>query len=360
MLELNVRKRRASFTLAADIRLGARASGLFGVSGAGKTSLLNFIAGLESPDEGRIRLDDIVLWDGAARVNLPPERRAIGYVFQEARLFPHLTVRSNLLYGPRARHAKIQPREFDAVVHLLGIEPLLVRRPRTLSGGEKQRVAIGRAVLSGPKLLLMDEPLASLDTTRRADILGYVRRLHDELSIAMLYVSHAAEEIAALAEEVVVLAAGQVIAVGRPDDVLLIPEGSRSLQALAQSTVLATRVVGQRTNSGLTLLQHGDTTLKVPQLSLPPGAPVTLRVHARDVVLARTTPVGLSIRNVLSGTIREITPLDVAHVRVSIDVGPEWLDAIVTRDALVDLELKTGDAIFALIKASSIEVAASG
>lgn len=357
MLELNVRKRRSNFTLAADVRLGAGASGLFGPSGAGKTSLLNFIAGLEAPDEGRIRLDDVVLWDDAARINLAPERRAIGYIFQDARLFPHLTVRSNLLYGVRARRAKPNARTFDAVVQLLGIERLLTRRPRTLSGGEKQRVAIGRAVLSAPKLLLMDEPLASLDATRRVDILGYIRRLLDELPIAMLYVSHTAEEIAVLAREVVVLSAGRVMTVGSPDDVLLIPEGERNLQALMHSTLVTARVAERQPDPGLTLLEHGCDRLKVARLSLPAGTRVALRIHARNVVVARGTPAGVSIRNVLPGRIARITAVDATNVEVAIDIGPELLAALITRDALADLRLQPGEEVFALIKANAIESA---
>lgn len=359
MLELRVRKELSHFTLTADVTLTTRASGLFGASGSGKTTLLNIIAGLASADEGRIQLDDLVLWDSGAKIDLPPERRGIGYVFQEARLFPHLRVRENLLYGPRARRIPVPTERFDAVVELLGIGPLLTRYPRTLSGGEKQRVAIGRAVLSQPRLLLMDEPLASLDLTRRADILGYVRRLRDELHIAMLYVSHSAEEIAALTDEVVVIETGRVVAVGRPDDVLLLSDGHRPLHALAQSALLTARVVEHLREVGLTLVEHERGRLKVPLLDVPPGASVRLRVHARDVVLTRVSPESLSIRNVLTGTIQRIEPTDVANVRVTLKVGADELTAIITRDAVRELQLRDGEDIFVLIKASSIEASAT-
>ena len=203
------------FRLAASFDFGGGVTALFGDSGAGKTSLINAIAGLARPDRGRIAFDGEPLFDSARRIFVPAERRRFGYVFQEGRLFPHLSVRRNLLFSrwfDRKPHAQ---GEFDHVVDLLGLAPLLERRPALLSGGEKQRVAIGRALLMQPRLLLLDEPLASLDAARKEEILVYLVRLRDELSIPMIYVSHVVQEVQRLASNVVVLADGRVAASGQ-------------------------------------------------------------------------------------------------------------------------------------------------
>jgi molybdate transport system ATP-binding protein len=190
---------------------------LFGPSGAGKTTLVNMIAGLVTPDRGRIALDDIVLFDSATRTNLPAHRRRIGYVFQEGRLFPHLSVAQNLDYGRWMSGLPADAAETDRVIALLDIRPLLARRPGKLSGGERQRIAVGRALLMQPRLLLLDEPLASLDARRKADILPYLERLRDEAMVPMVYVSHHADEVRRIATSVVRIEAGRVMAVGGPE-----------------------------------------------------------------------------------------------------------------------------------------------
>lgn len=215
MLDLKIQKNQGGFLIDAAFQsIGAGVTALFGRSGAGKTSIINMVAGLVRPDKGRIVLNDRPLFDSEKGINLPPERRRIGYVFQEGRLFPHLTVRANLSYGmdlipPDRRYA-----DLDQVVALLGIEPVLSRRPAKLSGGEKQRVAIGRALLTSPSLLLMDEPLASLDAERKAEVLPFISRLSREFSIPILYVSHSLEEIKNLADTLVLMEAGRVVAAG--------------------------------------------------------------------------------------------------------------------------------------------------
>ena len=213
MIEVDVEKRLDAFTLAA--RFTARGEGitaLYGRSGAGKTTLVNMLAGLVRPDRGRIAVAGEVLFSSHEGIDLPPERRRLGYVFQEGRLFPHYSVRGNLVYG-RRRAAGAAPG-FDALVRLLGLEALLDRRVGDLSGGEKQRVAIGRALLAEPRLLLMDEPLASLDAARKAEILPFIERLRGELGIPVIYVSHAMEEILRLADTLVLMAEGRIAAVG--------------------------------------------------------------------------------------------------------------------------------------------------
>ena len=214
MLALEVEKQLGAFALAVRFQIAGGVTALFGPSGAGKTSLVNMIAGLLKPDRGCIVLDQTTLFDAAKAVNVPPHRRQIGYVFQEGRLFPHLSVRQNLDYGRRMSGRPRDPTEFERIVALLGIAHLLQRRPRMLSGGERQRVAIGRALLMRPRLLLLDEPLASLDAGHKGEILPYLVRLRDEAAIPMVYVSHIAAEVRQIATTVVRLDEGHVTAAG--------------------------------------------------------------------------------------------------------------------------------------------------
>ena len=214
MLDLDVAKRLGDFTLAAKFEVASGATALFGPSGAGKTTIANLIAGLLTPDRGRIALDDAVLFDATARIDVPPHRRRVGYVFQEGRLFPHMSVRRNLDYGRWMSRHERDDAEAGRVVEMLDIGHLLDRRPGKLSGGERQRVAIGRALLMRPRLLLLDEPLASLDAGRKDEILPYLLRLRDDARVPMLYVSHNAAEIARIATQVVRIEDGRILAQG--------------------------------------------------------------------------------------------------------------------------------------------------
>jgi molybdate transport system ATP-binding protein len=214
MLSVDVEKQLGKFSLDAKFEAASGVTALFGSSGAGKTSIANMVAGLVTPDRGRIVLDESVLFDSAAGVNVPPHRRRIGYVFQEGRLFPHLTVRANLAYGRRMNGIARDDVEETRIVELLNIGHLLDRRPGKLSGGERQRVAMGRALLMQPRLLLLDEPLASLDRARKLEILPYLVKLRDEAKVPMIYVSHQAGEITKLASQVVRIEDGRVQAVG--------------------------------------------------------------------------------------------------------------------------------------------------
>ena len=214
MLSVNIEKRLGDFTIAAKFETAGGVTALFGSSGSGKTSIVNMIAGLIAPDRGRIALDDMVLFDSAARIDVRPHRRRIGYVFQEGRLFPHLIVAQNLDYGRWMSGLPADAAERERIVALLDIGHLLLRRPGRLSGGERQRVAFGRALLMKPRLLLLDEPLASLDRARKLEILPYLARLRDEAKVPMIYVSHQAGEIARIASQVVRIEDGQVLATG--------------------------------------------------------------------------------------------------------------------------------------------------
>jgi len=220
MIDVDVAQRLGDFALDVKFAADAPIVGLFGASGSGKTSVVNAIAGVATPQRGTIRVNGSVLFDSATGVNVRPEHRRVGYVFQDALLFPHLDVRSNLLYGQRLRSPSEQFIDEKRVVDLLGLRALLHRKPRTLSGGEKQRVAIGRALLAQPRILLMDEPLASLDAPRKAEILDYIERLRDDLRIPIVFVSHSLDEVMRLADTVVLLAEGKCVAVGPTRDVL--------------------------------------------------------------------------------------------------------------------------------------------
>ncbi|MES2353479.1 MAG: molybdenum ABC transporter ATP-binding protein [Pseudomonadota bacterium] len=220
MIDVDIKLQLGGFTLQARFAVEARVVGLFGHSGAGKSTIVNAIAGVIRPDDGHIRIDGITLFERKSGIDLPPEARRVGYVFQDALLFPHLSVEANMLYGYRLQPLSTRVISLDQVVELLGLEGLLHRKPATLSGGERQRVAIGRALLAQPRILLMDEPLAALDTQRKAEILTYIERLREELGLPMIYVSHSTAEISRLADKVVLLSEGRSLAVGEAEMVM--------------------------------------------------------------------------------------------------------------------------------------------
>jgi molybdate transport system ATP-binding protein len=357
-LRVHVQKRlgdeATGFSLDAEFVSQGRVTALFGRSGAGKSTLVNLIAGLLRPDRGVIEIDDTRLFDSDKRIDLPAHKRRIGYVFQEGRLFPHLSVRANLLFGRRYAARRRRWSSLDEVVELLGISALLDRRPAALSGGEKQRVAIGRALLSSPQLLLMDEPLAALDQERKGDILPFIERLRDRMQMPIVYVSHAVGEVSRLADTVVLLDRGKVAAVGSVNDVL----GSR-ITDYADGTeagvILAAMVVGHDRENGISRLTHPAGDLSVPLVDLPVGAPVRLRIRARDVALAVGDPGRISIRNRLSGTVTAIDDGPAPTVTVRVNIAGDPLIASVTRDAIRDLDLKIGAAVTALIKSAAFD-----
>ncbi|HSG57041.1 MAG TPA: molybdenum ABC transporter ATP-binding protein [Paracoccaceae bacterium] len=323
---------------------------LFGPSGSGKTTVINAVAGLLRPDLGRIVSDDLVLVDTQARRNLPPHKRRIGYIFQEGRLFPHLTVRQNLLYGRWFAPRDARGESLGRVEELLGLDHLLERRPGALSGGEKQRVAIGRALLAAPKLILADEPLAALDETRKAEILPYFERLRDEVAVPILYVSHASAEVARLATTVVALRAGKVAAVGPPGQVL---GDVAAVGARGASSILTARVVAHHAD-GLTELAAGEVPLWLPRIEAAPGRVVRVRIAAQDVILAREVPRGLSALNILSGTIAEIRPGQGPGVMVTLNIGTQRLSARITRRSAQAMGLAAGQICHAVLKSVAV------
>ncbi|QYK42144.1 MAG: molybdenum ABC transporter ATP-binding protein [Paracoccaceae bacterium] len=351
-LRVTLQHRFAGFALDVAFEAPAGATVLFGRSGSGKTSVINAVAGLLRPDRGLIAADDVVLLDTAAGTDLPPHRRRIGYVFQDARLFPHLTVRQNLLYGrwfaPRGPGV-----DLDRIVGLLGIGPLLSRRPGALSGGERQRVAIGRAILSNPRLLALDEPLASLDEARKAEILPYLERLRDELHLPILYVSHAMSEVARLATTVVLMEAGRVTAAGPAADILSDPSAAPGLGLREAGAILMARVIAQD-EDGLTRLQSAAGPLWLPRVAGPVGTRLRVRILAQDVMLATARPEGISALNILPATVRDIRMGDGPGALVRLDAGGDTLLARITRRSAVALELAPGRPVFAVLKAVSV------
>jgi molybdate transport system ATP-binding protein len=354
MLQVSVLKQRDGFTLRAQF--AAPTPGivaLFGRSGCGKTTLVNIISGLLEADEARVSLDDVVLTDTRARTVVPVERRRIGYVFQDARLFPHFTVRGNLRYGLK-RADSHRVIAFDEVVALLGLEHLLDRRPHQLSGGERQRVGLGRALLCQPRLLLLDEPLASLDIARREEVLPYLETLRDRLSLPMVYVSHQFEEVLQLATHVVLLDAGHVVAQGTVTEVSLRPELRQIVGPDAVGSVLDGVVTRADTSNGLADLQIGAGTLHVSLKGVTAGTRIRIQLLARDIILATQKPQGLSVRNELEGVVTELTLDDHDAVLVKVDIGGGAVVlSRITREAASSLDLHPGAKIWALVKAVS-------
>ncbi|MBL8576420.1 MAG: molybdenum ABC transporter ATP-binding protein [Mesorhizobium sp.] len=354
-LSVALRHRLGDFRLDVAFESNGRLTALFGPSGSGKTSLVNLLGGLLRPDEGRIVADDRVLVDTSTGIFVPKHKRRIGYVFQDARLFPHMTVSQNLRYGrffvPNAERYS----DLDGVVDLLGIGHLLDRKPGSLSGGEKQRVAIGRALLASPRLILMDEPLASLDDNRKAEIMPYIERLRDETKIPIVYVSHSLGEVARLATDIVVLDAGKVAVSGPAPDVLrrldLLPAEERS----EGGVVLDMRVAGYDATFGMTALTSAAGEIQVTGLDAKPGTMARIRIRARDVIVATERPKGLSALNILPGNVASIRTGADPFADVLIDCNGQHVAARITRQSSDALGLQPGLPVFAIIKSVTFD-----
>jgi molybdate transport system ATP-binding protein len=355
MLLLSVVKRWKGFKLRAQ--LDAPTPGvvaLFGRSGCGKTTLVNIISGLLQPDEGRVELDGVVLTDTREHVRVPVERRRIGYVFQEARLFPHLGVLANLRYGLRRAPKANRSIGLDEVLALLGLEHLLERRPYQLSGGERQRVALGRALLSQPRLLLLDEPLAALDAARREEVLPYLETLRDKLSIPMVFVSHHLDEVLRLATHVALMEAGEIVASGTLSDISVRPELRAIVGPEAVGAVLDGVVTAVDNAHGMADVRIGRGTLHISVPDARLGARMRIQLLARDIILATERPHGLSVRNALEGVITELSEDLGQAVLVKVDIGAgAAILSRVTRHATEALGLRVGMTIWVLIKAVS-------
>lgn len=344
-LTVRLRHRFDDFRLEVDLAAPAGLTCLFGRSGSGKTSVINAVAGLLRPDAAEITLN------GQRIDHLPPHRRRIGNVFQDARLFPHMTVERNLTYGPRV--ARRPAAGLDAIVGLLGIAHLMQRRPATLSGGERQRVAIGRALMSDPALLLMDEPLASLDAPRKAEILPHVEALRDTLGLPILYVSHSLSEVARLATTIAVLEGGRLVALG-PAAVLLSDPGMAPLLGLADAGAILTARIEAQEADGLTRLATPAGPLWLPRVAGRAGQALRIRIAAQDVILSLSRPLGLSALNVLPAVVLALVEDETAGTLVQLGLGDERLLARVTGRSAAALGLRPGLAVFAILKAVAV------
>lgn len=357
MTDLNVQVRVGypEFTLDVEQAFpGQGITALFGPSGCGKSTLLRVIAGFENSAQGRVTFGDEA-WLGP-HGSVAPHLRGVGYVFQDARLFPHLTARGNLDYAHKRAARAPAPYTFDDVVEVLDLAPLFARRATQLSGGERQRVAIGRTLLARPRLLLMDEPLAALDTRRKSEILPYIARLPRAFGIPIIYVTHSLEEVTQLGDRIVALAEGRVAATGGVAEVLERLDLDSVQGRFEAGSVLTGRITGQDAGLHLTRVDLGGAVIEVPQIALGVGAEVRLRVRARDVALATRRPEGLSIRNRLPATVLTIAPeADTAYAEFLLDLGGQHLRARITRAAVQDLALTEGARVHALIKAVSFD-----
>lgn len=341
------------FTLRVAFEAPGGITALFGRSGTGKTTVVNAVAGLLRPRSGRITLSGKVLFDANAGISLPLHKRRLGYVFQDGRLFPHLSVRQNMLYGQRFAPDDAPGPALNEVSDLLGIAALLDRRPGALSGGEKQRVAIGRALLSRPQMLLMDEPLAALDSARKEEILPYLERLRDHTDIPVLYVSHSVAEVARLATSVVVLEDGQVARFGTAERVLSDPDMVRQIGIREAGAVLPATLL-QHHDDGMSELSVSGGRLFLPQMGLDIGTATRVRVLAKDVIIALDKPTGISALNILPAEILALRGGTGPGVMVQMQCGKDRLLARITRRSADALALTPGTRVHAVIKSVSI------
>jgi len=343
------------FDIDLDFASEHRTTALFGPSGAGKTSLLMMIAGFLPPDRGRISWNGRTLLDTESGIRLPPEKRRLGVVFQDQRLFPHLSVESNLSFGARRRPGTGGPPPFDRIVEVLELIELLGRTPATLSGGERQRVALGRALMSGPDLLLLDEPVAAVDESRRTTILGYVDRVVDEWNLPMLYVSHHRAEVQRLADWVIAVDGGRVTEQGPPDRVLgtgAVVAAGESVNLMRLEGVTATDDGGWRASIPGS---EAGLSVRLPSNAAAPADPTFVQFAASDVMLASGATSGLSARNRLPAVVVDLVPR-AGRVFVALQVVDQRLWAEVTTDAVDDLGLAPGMEITCLIKSAALRV----
>jgi molybdate transport system ATP-binding protein len=352
--EISISHAQGAFRLDAAFGFSkAGVTALFGHSGAGKSTIIHAIAGLIRPDIGKIVIEGETLLDSSQGLCVPAHERRMGVVFQDARLFPHLNVKSNLLFGQRRAKDRTMGLAFDGTVALLGLGHLLERKPRTLSGGERSRVALGRALLMSPRALLLDEPLAALDAARKNEILPYLERVRDESKIPILYVSHSMDEVARLADRIVVLHEGRVMAEGSLFDVtsnLDLMGGGAPLPG----SVLEAVVSGHDEAHALSEVSFSGETLFVPRLSRSIGDKVRIRIDAQDVMLALAKPDGISANNVLAARIAEIRAGAGAYEDVLLSVGTAHLIARITRKSAERLKLEAEQKIFAVIKSVTV------
>ena len=354
VLSLKVGKRFPGFSLECEAIVEDGVTALFGPSGSGKTTLLNCIAGVISPDEGRIEALGRVLYSSADGARVPPEKRRFGYVLQEPALFPHMNVWGNVVYGYDLTRRQDRRLEPDQLMELLQLGPLRERDVRTLSGGERQRVALARALAVSPDMLLLDEPLASLDWAMRGVIIRYLKQIRVELGTPMLYVSHSISEVLALADTTIVVSGGKIVAQGPTSRVLVDPTLSHVAELATLENLFEAEVSSTHAAEGLAEIRVGDATLLASDVHAAPGESIMVSIRAGDVILSLDIPLRTSARNAIRAVIDEIHPLG-QRVLVYTDIGTRLMVEI-TPGALTDLQLEVGQVVYAVIKANSIMI----
>ena len=355
MLSVNITKAFGSFRLETQFEVEEGSiTAIFGKSGAGKTSTINAIAGLTRPDVGVIQIGNTTLFDQNLRINLPIYKRQIGYVFQDDRLFPHMTVQNNLIYGTPKNRDVANSLNLTDITGLLELAPLLERRPRTLSGGENQRVAIGRALLSNPKLLLMDEPLASIDVQHPFEILPFIQRVREKTGITIIYVTHALEEVIFIADQIILLSEGQVTAQGTVEEIMSRLDLHPMTSRFDAGAVISAIYSGYDREFDLGELSFDGGTLRIAGLNAEIGIHLRAHIRARDVSLMLDKPKDTSVLNVFKGELIEIRHEDGPQLDLLINIGTPLI-ARITRKSLNDLNLDIGSKVYAMIKAVAID-----
>ena len=357
-LKFDITKKLGGFELRCSAAFGRGITAVFGPSGSGKTTLLNCVAGLARPDQGEIEVLGQTVYSSQRKIGVPPERRGVGYVFQDSALFPHLNVRDNIRYGHRLTPEGRRAVSMEKVVGLLQLETLMDRSVVDLSGGERQRVALARALAASPRLLLLDEPVSSLDLAFRGLILRYLKQVRDDLGIPMVYVSHSISEVMAIASDVLVLDNGANVTQGPPSAVLSDPRLGRLSDYEALENLIDADVVGRRADGLQADLEADGLHLLAPEVESQPGERVTISIRASDILVALDVPSRISAQNMVPGVVEEILPLGprvVLFVRAGVRVMAE-----ITPDALRSLELSEGDSVYLIIKSTSIAVLEPG
>lgn len=343
MLELRAIKRHPGFTL--DVSLvcpDGMVTALFGKSGSGKTTIIDMMAGLVKPDSGRIAVGDKLLFDSYQNINIPAPRRNAGYIFQDGRLFPHMTVESNLRYGMKGKTGV----NFNTVVELLGIRDLLARRPHKLSGGEKQRVAIGRALLSSPDFMLMDEPLSALDTARKQELIPFIARMVEKFSIPVVYVTHNLDEMLSLCDNAIIMDNGRCMDSGSVENVVSNPANMPYLGLTGRVTVIKARACGQHESRGI-IFDNGR--IHIPTSQYKPDTKLRVTLKSEDVTISVKKPEGLSARNIIRGRVMSMDETPDGAVGIKLDIGVV-IYATITKEAVNELSIENGSEVYAILK----------
>lgn len=348
-IRLNFHKSLGSFTLKVDCTLETKVSAFLGVSGSGKSTLLNCVSGTLTPDAGEIAFGDEILYASASGINLPPEKRRFGYVFQEGYLFPHLTVAQNIRYG------QPNPRKSSDAIDVLEISELLQRYPKELSGGQRQRVAIARALAMEPRMLLMDEPLAALDSALKDRIIPYLHHVKEVFEIPILYITHTFSEAMALADEAFLIADGEIMARGEPHRLLTAPSAMRIAQMTGVENILFLPVTASNKARGVTVLEIGSQSLIIPYIDVEVGEVVPVAIRAEDIIISLEPDIPVSARNILLG---QVQYLDVRSERTWLSILVEWhhLAVKITHEARDQLQLREGSEVYCVMKASAINI----